>query len=79
MSEHEWKASVRDEAARDPWHGWHESSREDGGAAMYCPTHGHLAWRSCTGACEILRLVGKKHAGRLLDGREWNELPEDRA
>lgn len=32
-------------------------------------------WPSCLAIVPIAR-VGKKRAGRLLDGREWNEIPE---
>lgn len=32
-------------------------------------------WPSCIAIVPVAR-VGKKRAGRLLDGREWNEIPE---
>lgn len=36
-------------------------------------------WNPVVG-CSIVRVqrVGKRAAGRLLDGREWSEMPESR-
>jgi len=54
----------------------------DGDDIMLCSaqdeSHGpsHI-WRDYYGwQGHLIRRVGKKRAGRLLDGREWNELPE---
>ncbi len=54
----------------------------DGHDIMLCSaqdeSHGpsHI-WRDFYGwQRHLIRRVGKKRAGRLLDGREWNELPE---
>lgn len=40
------------------------------------PWNGHEGDDSPTRECVMLR-VGKKRAGRLLDGREWNEFPNN--
>ena len=43
-----------------------------GGDATARPLRDHLM------GCALMFRVGKKNAGRLLDGREWNQLPEPR-
>lgn len=37
---------------------------------------GHMVERQDDDAAEIVSRVGKKAAGRELDGREWNEFPD---
>lgn len=39
----------------------------------------HLCEFSDGSHCEVMHRVGKKAAGRLLDGREWNQYPEQKA
>lgn len=41
------------------------------GAHEYVEAH-----PGCEGMAQLMVRVGKKAAGRLLDGREWNEMPE---
>lgn len=48
--------------------GWYESEPSDGGV----PCH---TWLTATPIPEDVYRVGKRAAGRLLDGREWSEYP----
>jgi|CXWL01.1.fsa_nt_gi protein gp37 len=41
-----------------------------------CSTNGNIWALKHNGIRRLLKLVGKKDAGRQLDGREWNEMPE---
>jgi protein gp37 len=61
--------------------GWPRARWQDGNEGRH-PSPDHIEWRHFTtpgqyGAFAIR--VGKKAAGRLLDGREWNEYPENAA
>lgn len=83
-----WARSLRDQckAAGVPFHfkQWGEyapSAGEQGdgmflGDAFY-PHPSYETWqRGLERNAEFMRKVGKKRAGRVLDGREWNEFPE---
>jgi protein gp37 len=67
----EWVRSLRDQcqAAGVPFHfkQWGEWSPEPSDDCICHPWHDRYFWK-----------VGRKAAGRLLDGREWNEFPEAR-
>ncbi len=87
-----WVRSLRDqcEAARVPFffkqHGeWAEAAQVEGGAAMSAKMQViHPSGRIYAGreiipsgqGVSVVHCVGKKAAGRLLDGRAWDEFPE---
>lgn len=58
---------------RDQWENNPELVLPDDDAAYHDSPHTHV-FDSEDGPCSVHR-VGKKAAGRLLDGREWNEYP----
>ena len=67
----DWARSLRDQcqAAGVPFHfkQWGEFSYD---LVNPIPTKNPCAF------CYEVKRVGKKAAGRLLDGREWNEFPK---
>ena len=72
----EWVRSVRDQCQEagvpfyfKQWGEWAPSDRY-----VRKDEHGHY-WASPLGIPRFSIRIGKKRAGRLLDGREWNELP----
>jgi protein gp37 len=85
----DWARSLRDQcqAAGVPfffkqWGEWVPASESDDADSMLCRismdgTRGNLVtlnseqWKHAS----LMARVGKKKAGRLLDGREWNEFP----
>jgi protein gp37 len=76
----EWAKSLKDQcqAANVPfffkqWGEWVDQER----ANMLAHNLGELMrWRTGVFDRTLFSRVGKKAAGRLLDGREWNEFPE---
>jgi len=71
----EWGEPDSIEATGLARHGWFEQDREDGGVARHewsGPMQNGIELASLRP--EVFR-VGKKAAGRLLDGREWSEVP----
>ena len=83
----DWARSIRDQcqAAGVPFHfkQWGEyvggeiQRNNDfvGGQAIDCSANGYGGLTAHSGFMPVLR-VGKKRAGRLLDGREWSEFPD---
>lgn len=82
----EWAPGEDVEANRTDWPGMYERSREDGGAPRHSwpdaeirETAKRLGRDVPTGPIDmdttVLR-VGKHAAGRLLDGRTWDEVPD---
>jgi protein gp37 len=72
----DWARSLRDQCARDRvpffFKQWGEWEPRRGFA---CPDDlPRDGWHHFDPECSMRR-VGKKNAGRLLDGREWNEVP----
>lgn len=82
---------VQCEAARVPfffkqWGEWAPTSPVEKQKSIICPKcakYGDclLEWveahkRDCDGTPQVMYRVGKKVAGRYLDGQEWNEYPE---
>ena len=65
-----WKP-IRPFAPGDEWCQGEMPLNADG---TDCRGHEGLADETCY----LMRRVGKKKAGRLLEGREWNEMPEGR-
>lgn len=65
----DWVRSIRDQCQECGipffFKGWGEWSPDEQPGAMRYPWCDRYFWR-----------VGKKRSGRLLDGREWNEVPE---
>lgn len=51
--------------------------RHGASASIGRPEDGDRGWAHAT-SVEVMRLVGKRAAGRQLDGREWNEVPDAR-
>lgn len=75
-----WARSLRDQcvAARIPFHfKQHGEWFGELGSGNYRPASNGIQLHSF-GDGYIARRVGKKAAGRLLDGQEWNEMPERR-
>ena len=80
----DWPRSIRDQcqAAEVPfffkqWGEWQPYSKRLGGGIFLKPD----GIKTCQGdywdgRAAAMNRVGKKSAGRLLDGREWNERPE---
>lgn len=81
----DWARSIRDQCQEagvpfllKQWGEWIPSSHMNGQ-----PDPGHYAWPwakngangSIEGDTTLMVRVGKHRAGRLLDGREWNEFP----
>lgn len=89
----DWARSIRDQcaAAGTAFHfkqfgAWAPSSADewaqDNGSHQHCFWTGSrwsdtLGDYMLAGNCQMMRLVGKKRSGRLLDGREWNEFPKE--
>jgi len=71
----EWGQADSVEATGLASFNWHERT-DDGGALHWCHEHGHL---TCFASCDPLYRVGKKAAGRELDGRTWDEFPKETA
>jgi protein gp37 len=81
----DWARSLRDQcaAAGVPFFfkqggEWAECEKGDGGAELI-GIDPEIAEHDCAfdmSAAVWMRRVGKKAAGRLLDGREWNEFPK---
>ncbi|MGH9522213.1 MAG: DUF5131 family protein [Terriglobales bacterium] len=78
----DWARSLRDQcqAAGVPfffkqWGEWEPQRQSPGGTGFGNGQH-HWPGES---DCRMSFRVGKKAAGRMLDGREWNEYPEVRA
>jgi protein gp37 len=74
----DWARLLRDQCARDRvpffFKQWGEWEPRRGFA---CPDDlPRDGWHHFDPECSMRR-VGKKNAGRLLDGREWNEVPND--
>ena len=76
----EWARSLRDQCAGagvpfffKQWGEWAWNEDDGFGNAARTAQPHHYEHRSC-GSTAVR--VGKHHAGRLLDGREWNEMPE---
>jgi protein gp37 len=72
----DWARSLRDQCARDSvpffFKQWGEWEPRRGFA---CPDDlPRAGWHHFDPECSMRR-VGKKNAGRLLDGREWNDVP----
>jgi protein gp37 len=72
----DWARSLRDQCARDRvpffFKQWGEWEPRRGFA---CPDDlPRDGWHHFDPECSMRR-VGKKNAGRLLDGREWNDVP----
>ena len=70
------------------WGEWEIASEENGhycsdmeqNAAYWVDTDGKMAkpsWHDLSGNAYAMVKVGKKKAGRLLDGREWNQYPQE--
>ena len=83
----DWVRSLRDQcqATGTPfffksWGEWetlYDRDRVDDKTARYLNLAGDFGFH---GECVVaVRRVGKRRAGRLLDGREWNEVPEGKA
>jgi len=79
----DWVRSIRDQCqeANVPfffkqWGEWKPHSERLGGGIFFKPDSTFTCqgdyW---DGSAAAMNRVGKKHAGRLLDGREWNERP----
>lgn len=87
----DWARSLRDQCNEagvpfffKQWGEWHPHAQHDGGACelrewQLLPLSGELP-KSRDDLAEAVDMcrVGKRAAGRLLDGREWNEFPEVR-
>ena len=75
----DWPRSLRDEcvAAQVPfffkhWGEWVAPDHPE----FYAPPNRAIAHVQSEGPVLTMTRVGKKRTGRLLDGREWNEMPE---
>lgn len=82
----EWARSLRDQAQEagvafffKQWGCWApaEGRIDDIGPDRHCPTHGRNAL-GCVAGCDVLYRTTKENAGRELDGRTWDELPDGR-
>ena len=79
----DWARSLRDQclAAGVPFHfkQWGEFRQTDypslGFGHVCMRADGHQQWVPSHPSYVTLAKVGKKSAGRLLDGRTWDELP----
>lgn len=78
----DWVRAIRDQCvgAGVPFFfkQWGEWFLADGGMNGWGTWHGGKTIKDVYSfdICTHMVKVGKKHAGRLLDGREWNEIPE---
>lgn len=71
-----WADGDAIEAHGEAHHGWHEQHSEDGGVPCHTWYDGRFPdGRRCEGFDTIVYLVGKKAAGRLLDGIEHSAFP----
>ena len=63
----------------DPWTILKPVALRGGGARLpdLPPCDTEAEWRAHLGDTALMEPVGKKAAGRLLDGREWNEYPAE--
>ncbi|SEF28430.1 phage Gp37/Gp68 family protein [Variovorax sp. NFACC27] len=75
----EWGEESSIEQTGRAQHGWWEADRADGGVPRHeWPGPIQRGVELASLRPEVFR-VGKKAAGRLLDGREWNEVPHGAA
>ena len=91
----DWFRGVRDQCQaagapfffkqRGEW-SWDKGGGGDARPTHYLCQHGTFLpmnphSKCCEGGCDVYAIarVGKKRAGRLLDGREWNEYPAQQA